>query len=194
MEGCRVRRNIAWICVLAIAGGCSHHSPFISRDVGAPPPALSARAVQHSQITTATLDVQTVTSGALDAASLEQLLSRGHFLNGTRRTFVRTGNPLDRVDTRILAFGLTSGAAIYVRWVASHPADLIGDAKGAAPLDAPGSPQVFVHVPNGCCPKDVAKSLAVWQRHRYVLLVIANGGMTKQKTLTDLAAQLDGLV
>jgi hypothetical protein len=140
------------------------------------------------------LDRQSVTSGALDAERLSALLEHAKYLGGTERSFVSRSAPLDRVATRVLEFQGRDGATAYLRWVEAHPGDLIGDAKGAPPLDLPGAPEAFVHTPNGCCPKDVPKSMAVWQRDRYVLEVIANGGLSKQKSLLDLASRLDGIV
>jgi hypothetical protein len=188
---CNTRRGV--LAIVLLLAGCSGGSP------GGPAPlrrqpALSADAVPHSKAEFAVLDLQRVTSGALDASSLSALLEGARFIGGTERTFVSRSTPLDRVSTRVLEFLRRDGAAAYLRWVESHPADLIGDATGGPPLDLPGAPQVYVHTPEGCCPKDVPKSLAVWQRGRYVLEVIANGGLAKQKPLLDLATQLDGLI
>ncbi len=140
------------------------------------------------------VDAQEIITGAADAASLKSLLERSGYVVGRERTFVSRKSPLDRTDTRVLEFSSPDGAAQYLHWVASHPGDVIGDVKAASPLDLPGAPEVFVHTPNGCCPKDVPKSLAVWQRDRYVLEVIANGGLAKQKSLLDLASRLDRVI
>jgi hypothetical protein len=196
MEERRVRRTITRRGVLAMVlllAGCSGGSPGDPAALTRPP-ALSADAVPHSTSEFAVLDLQRVTSGAPDASSLSALLERATFTGGTERTFVSRSTPLDRVSTRVLEFSGRDGATAYLRWVESHPADLIGEAKGGPPLDLRGAPQVYVHTPNGCCPKDVPKSLAVWQRDRYVLVVIANGGLAKQKPLLDLASQLDGII
>jgi hypothetical protein len=195
MEGSRVRRNgivLGLLMIGPILSACAHG--VVDPAPNSRPPALSADAVPHSKTDFSVLSLQRVTSGSLEAASLAALLERAKYRGGTERSFVSRSSPLDRTVTRVLEFSRDDGARVYLGWAESHPADLIGDAKGGAPLDLPGSPDVFVHTPNGCCAKDVPKSLAVWQRDRYVLLVIANGGMAKQKTLTDLAAQLDGLV
>lgn len=191
-----MRRNKAALVLAAgmLLASCSHGEqpplgPTLKR-----PPALPASAVPHSKAAFTVLDLQRVTSGALDAERLSALLEHAKYLGGTERSFVSRNAPLDRVATRVLEFQGRDGATAYLRWVEAHPGDLIGDAKGAPPLDLPGAPEAFVHTPNGCCPKDVPKSLAVWQRDRYVLLVVANGGLAKQKSLLDLASRLDGIV
>jgi hypothetical protein len=179
--------------MVLLLAGCSDESPGDPAPLTRPP-ALTADAVPHSKSEFAVLDLQRVTSGALDASSLSALLERAKFIGGTERTFVRRSTPLDRAITRVLEFVGKDGATAYLRWVESHPGDLIGDAEGGPPLGLPGAPQVYVHTPSGCCPKDVPKSLAVWQRGRYVLVVIANGGLAKQRILLDVASQLDGII
>jgi hypothetical protein len=191
-----VRRNASLSIVLvtmAVLGGCTQRFPPLSppRDQ---PPALSAHAIPHTKTQLTVVHAQEVLTGTADSASLESLLEQSGFILGQERTFVSRTSALDRADTRVLGFRSADGAAQYLGWVSSHPGDVIGDAKPGSALQLPVAPRVFVHTPNGCCAKDVPKSLAVWQRDRYVLLVIANGGMAKQKTLTDLASQLDGLV
>lgn len=135
-----------------------------------------------------------MTTGALEARRLSALLASAKYVGGSERTFVSTSSAFDRVSARVLQFASAGGASAYARWVGAHPADLIGDAKASQPLDLVGSPSVFVHTPNGCCAKDVPKSLAVWQRDRYVLEVIASGAYAKDKMLTELSAEMDHLV
>jgi hypothetical protein len=191
-----VRRNVTLAGVLAallLLAGCAHGSPPLAAPLTRPP-VLPANTIRHADTESELLTVARVTSGALDAEGLTALLQRTRYLGGSERTFVSKTQPLDRVDTRVLEFSRADGATTYLRWVCDHPADLIGDVGRSSPLEAPGSVELFVHTPDGCCPKDVPKSLAVWQRDRYVLLVIANGGMAKQNTLTGLASQLDALV
>ena len=160
----------------------------------ATPPSLGAQAVPRTDSQLAVLTVSRVTSGALEAQRLSALLASAKFVGGTERTFVSTSSAFDRVSTRVLQFASTGGAAAYARWVGAHPADLIGDAEPSGSLDLEGAPNVYVHIPNGCCAKDIPKSLAVWQRDRYVLEVIASGAYAKDKMLTELSTQMDHLV
>jgi hypothetical protein len=140
------------------------------------------------------LDAARVTTGALEAQRLTALLASARYQGGTERTFVSTSSPMDRVSTRVLQFASSGGAGAYARWVGAHPADLIGDAEPSGSLDLEGAPGVYVHTPNGCCAKDVPKSLAVWQRDRYVLEVIASGAYAKRRALSDLSSQMDRLL
>src|SRR3954470_4494771 len=196
MERGRVRRNIVIACGLLLLVplvGCSIRIP---PDVvpSTRPPALPASALPHTRAASAVLDVPRVTTGAIEAQRLSALLASANYETGTERTFVSTSSPFDRVSTRVLQFASTGGAAAYVRWVGAHPADLIGDADPSGSLDLEGAPSVYVHTPNGCCAKDLPKSVAVWQRNRYVLLVVASGEYAKDKMLTELSTEMDRLL
>jgi hypothetical protein len=192
MERGRVRRNIALFVVAAALTACGHTN--VDYAPPARPPALNADAVPHASSEFTRLNADRVTSGALEVQRLSALLASARYVGGTERTFVSTSSPFDRVSTRVLQFASTAGAAAYTRWVGAHPADLIGDAEPSGSLDLEGAPSVYVHSPNGCCPKDVPKSLAVWQRNRYVLEIIASGAYAKDEKLTELCTEMDRLV
>jgi hypothetical protein len=193
MERGRVRRNILCLAVAMTLVSCSPHEVHSGPFAQATPPSLGTRAVPRTDSQLVVLNASRVTTG-LEAARLSALLASAKYVAGTERTFVSTSSPFDRVSTRVLQFASTSGAAAYTRWVGAHPADLIGDAEPSGSLDLEGAPSVYVHSPNGCCPKDVPKSLAVWQRNRYVLEVIASGAYAKDTMLTELSTQMDRLV
>lgn len=192
MERGRVRRNIVLFVVAAALTACGH--TIVDYAPPARPPALNAHAVPHASSDFTRLNADRVTSGALEANRLSALLASAKYVAGTERTFVSTSSPIDRVSTRVLQFASTGGAAAYTRWVGAHPADLIGDAEPSGSLDLEGASGVYVHTPNGCCAKDIPKSLAVWQRDRYVLEVIASGAYAKDKMLTELSTEMDRLV
>lgn len=173
---------------------CSPHEVHSGPFAQATPPSLGTRAVPRTDSQLVVLNASRVTTGALEAARLSALLASAKYVGGTERTFVSTSSPFDRVSTRVLQFASTGGAAAYTRWVGAHPADLIGDAEPSGSLDLAGAPRVYVHTPNGCCAKDVPKSLAVWQRNRYVLEVIASGAYAKDEKLTELSTEMDRLV
>ena len=187
-----MRRNIVLLVVATALTACGQ--TIVDHPPPAPQAALSAHAVPHASSEVTRLNADQVTSGALEAQRLSALLASAKYESGTERTFVSTSSPFDRVSTRVLQFASTGGAAAYVRWVGAHPADLIGDAQPSGSLDLEGAPSVYVHTPNGCCAKDVPKSLAVWQRSRYVLLVVASGAYAKDKMLAELSAEMDRLL
>jgi hypothetical protein len=192
MERGRVRRNIVLFAVAAALTACGR--TIVDYAPPARPPALNANAVPHASSDFTRLNADRVTSGALEANRLSALLASAKYVAGTERTFVSTSSPIDRVSTRVLQFASTGGAAAYTRWVGAHPADLIGDAEPSGSLDLEGASSVYVHAPNGCCARDIPKSLAVWQRDRYVLEVIASGAYAKDKMLTELSTEMDRLV
>lgn len=187
----RLMGRMRWSCVVVLLlAACGHASG--AQPV--PPPALPADSIPGSETHTWTLDAERATAETLDPDSLSALLDRAGYVTGTERTFWSRGDPLDRVATRVLEFGSEEGAGAHLGWLGSHSADPIGDSEGTAPLDAPGSPQVFMHTPSGCCPKDTTKYLAAWRHERYVLIVIASGGMADRETLLDLVSRLDDIV
>ena len=187
-----MRRNIFFLAILMTLVSCSRHEAS-SGPAEATPPSLGAHAVSRTDSQLVVLNASRVTSGALEAQRLSALLASARYVGGTERTFVSTSSPLDRVSTRVLQFASPGGAAAYTRWVGAHPADLIGDAKPSGSLHLDGA-NVYVHTPSGCCPKDIPKSLAVWQRDRYVLEVIASGAYAKDEMLTELSTEMDRLV
>jgi hypothetical protein len=188
-----VTRNIAVPLVTAVLlSACSQSTiDYLPR---ARPPTLKSDAVPHAKSDVTVLNVERVTTGALEAARLTALLGSAGFVGGTERSFVSDASPLDRASTRVLRFAHDQGAAEYLRWVEAHPGDLIGDAKPSDPLEVAGDPNVYVHQPNGCCAKDIPKALAVWQRDRYVMEVIASGAYAKDQMLSELASEMDRLV
>jgi hypothetical protein len=192
MERGRVRRNIVLFAFAAALTACGR--TIVDYAPPSRPPALNAHAVPHASSDFTRLNADRVTSGALEANRLSALLASAKYVAGTERTFVSTSSPIDRVSTRVLLFASTGGAAAYTGWVGAHPADLIGDAEPSGSLDLEGASSVYVHTPNGCCAKDIPKSLAVWQRDRYVLEVIASGAYAKDKMLTELSTEMDRLV
>ncbi len=194
MERGRVRRNILLLALATTLVSCSPHEVHSGPFAQATPPSLRAHAVPRTDSQLAALNADRVTSGALEAQRLSALLASAKYVGGTERTFVSTSSPFDRASTRVLQFASTGGAAAYTRWVGAHPGDLIGDAKPSGSLDLAGASRVYVHSPNGCCPKDIPKSLAVWQRDRYVLEVIASGAYAKDEMLTALSTQMERLV
>jgi hypothetical protein len=194
MERGRVRRNIVFLALATTLVSCSSHQVQSGPFAQATPPSLGAHAVPRSDTQLGALNASRVTSGALEAKRLSALLASAKYVGGTERTFVSTSSAFDRVSTRVLQFASTGGAAAYARWVGAHPADLIGDAKPSGSLDLQSASSVYVHTPNGCCAKDLPKSLAVWQRDRYVLEVIASGAYAKDKMLTELSTEMDRLV
>jgi hypothetical protein len=188
-----VTRNIsALVLSVVVLAGCSHST--VDHIPPTRPPTLDAQAVPHATSEFTALNVDRVTTGALEAEKLAALLASANYEDGTERSFVSRTSPLDRASTRVLQFAHDGGAAEYLRWVEAHPGDLIGDAKPSQPLDLDGAPSVYEHTPNGCCAKDVPKSLAVWQRGSYVLEVIASGAYAKDKMLQELSVQMDRLM
>jgi len=190
-----VTRNafVASTLVVVLGTACAHSAPPLTARP-THPPALDAHAVPDATSAATSLNVDRVTTGALEAARLTALLGSAGFVGGTERSFVSDTGPLDRASTRVLQFAHDQGAAEYLRWVEAHPGDLIGDAERSRPLDLEGRPSVYVHTPNGCCPKDAPKSLAVWQRDRYVLEVIASGAYAKDRILMELSSEMDRLL
>jgi hypothetical protein len=130
-------------------------------------------------------------TGSREAGALTRLLADAKYVGGTERVFISNSSPFDRLSSRVLEFATAAGAGNYLEWVRAHPEDLIGEAR-SDPLDLAEPPDLFVHRPDGCCAKDVRKSLAVWQRDTYVFVVMADGLMSKESMISHVTEKLDG--
>jgi hypothetical protein len=127
-----------------------------------------------SPTTTTVLGAADVASEAVDADVLSDLLETAGFESGVRRSYIGAGLSIRRLDVRVLRFQSSAGAASYLEWLRGHVADLIGDVDPSEELRVRGVP-VFVHVPDGCCPREPAVALAAWLRARDVVRVIVAG-------------------
>ena len=127
-----------------------------------------------------------------DTADVEQLLEDAGFVGGRERVFAGGAGPVRTIVARVLRFGSPDGADAYLAWVRANGTGLVGGGDAVDPLDAPGSPLLFIHTPGACCGgKDVARALAVWRRGDAVLWVEARGPGVSRSLMTRLAESMD---
>ena len=138
-----------------------------------------------------TITLETLASDASDPRSLASLLEDAGFRAGSERTYSGPGEGFSLAVTRVLAFDDPDGAEAYLDWLREHPTDLIGDAEMVDPLDLPGAPFLTVHLPNGCCPKEVPIYLSAWRRGPSVVSLRVSGRGLERDAVQDLADRLD---
>lgn len=173
--------RLAWIIVAAVA---------CARGVE-PPPALPTLSLPGMQVETSTLTIDRVASDASDPASLTSLLEDAGYRSGRERTYAGPGERFSLAVTRVLAFDDPTGADAYLAWLREHPSDLIGAVDPLPPLDLAGSPFLTVHVPGGCCPKEVPVYLTAWRRGSAVVSLRVSGRGVEVGTVRDVAVMLD---
>jgi hypothetical protein len=124
--------------------------------------------------TTSIVTAEDVAAEALDTDDLSGVLDMAGFQVGVRRSYVGGGPAIRRVDLRILNFESVGGAELYLAWLRSHVTEVIGDVEDRSRMLFDDVP-VYVHVPDGCCPREPAVALAAWSRGPQVVRVLIAG-------------------
>lgn len=152
------------------------------------PPEVPPEFVGFASTTTAVLGAADVASEAVDADVLFDLLGAAGFESGMRRSYAGEGLRIRRLEVRVLRFESSSGAESYLEWLLGHVPDVIGDAERSEPraLDVP----VYVHTPDGCCPREPAVALAAWRRDRDVVRIIVAGPAADGPRAVDLIGEV----
>lgn len=177
----RATRVASIALVLVACGGSSSSDP----------PALPTLSFPEMDTERTTITIEALASDASDPGSLASLLEDAGFRAGSERTYAGPGERFSLAVTRLLAFDDAEGAEVYLAWLRDHPTDLIGRVESLAPLELPGSPFLTVHVPGGCCPKEVPIYLSAWRRGHSVVSLRVSGRGLERDDVEDLAGQLD---
>jgi hypothetical protein len=171
---------VASIAFVVVGCAARHESPSL--------PTLSFPGMETER-STITLDL--LASDASDPGSLASLLEDAGFHSGSERTYAGPGRRFSLAVTRLVSFDGPEGAQTYLDWLRRNPQDLIGDVESVEPLDVPRSSFVSVHLPNGCCPKEVPIYLAAWREGSTVVSLRVSGRGLERDAVDDLAARLD---
>jgi hypothetical protein len=159
-----------------------------------PVPVLPPDALPGYVVNRATLDADALALDALDPEPLRSLLEEAGFETGSETRFTAHGKRLTRVVARVLRFPSPEGAAEYLGWLGSHPADLLGSkAEGARAPDLPEA-IAYRYEPCADCHNDTAWYFAAWARGPYVLTLRIGGPAAGGKTAAPLASELDAVV
>ncbi|MGH2636052.1 MAG: hypothetical protein ACRDHU_07910 [Actinomycetota bacterium] len=150
-----------------------------------PPPAGAIPGLRPSAATQ--LDAETIAADAVDEEALTSLLGEAGFESAVERRYTGAGGEIRRAEVRVVRFGSTDGAERYLAWLEDHVEDVIGDATVADPMSG-RSTSVYVHVPDGCCPKETVLTLAAWRDGRDVLRVLVAGPGAEGSTGLELIA------
>jgi hypothetical protein len=153
---------------------------------------IPATALPGSPADAVDLDAAAISVDAVDVAGLASLLDDAGFVGGTERLFSRALPGRQRTLARALVFETAQGAQLYLRWLASHVEDVIGEAElrlALAPVES-----LFVHEPNPCCHNETRIILAMWQDGATVLTLEIGGQSARADAVTELASKLDEAV
>jgi len=187
----------AALSVTALLVAACGSEPPVSDPAGATGPVgvlepIPATALPGAPADPVELDAAAISVDAVDVAGLASLLEDAGFVGGTERLFSRALPGRRRTLARVLVFETPRGAQLYLRWLASHVEDVIGDAE----LDIAPAPveSLFVHEPNPCCHNETRIFLAMWHDGATVLTLEIGGQSARAGAVTELASQLDAAV
>lgn len=152
--------------VLTLAG-CAGSSP-IPR--GVPPSEVGGLAAA----TTTPVTAEDISREAVDAEAVSDILVVAGFQAGVRRSYAGNGRAIRRVEVGVLNFESNDGASTYLAWLRANVADVIGEVQGAGKTIF-GHVRLFVHLPDGCCPREPAVALAAWSHGPQVVRVLVAG-------------------
>lgn len=174
---------------MAVAlAACASASPAPEPDPPAVPPDEIAG---FSSTATTVLGAADVASESVDPGVLADLLDAAEFESGVRRSYLGAGLGIRRLEVRVLRFESSAGAASYLEWLQGNVADVIGDVEGSEELEIIDV-SVFVHVPDGCCPREPAVALAAWRRERDIVRVIVAGPAADGPKAAELIEEVHG--
>jgi len=155
-----------------------------------PPPTPPENAVSGLRAATAVeLALEEVASDAVDVAELRTLLDDAGFQAAVSRSYSRPHGAVRRVDVRVVRFATEDGAERYLTWIESHAEDVIGDASPATGLQIPRA-SLYLHLPEGCCPKETPIVLAAWRQGRDVVRVLVAGPGADGRAIAGLVVEV----
>lgn len=139
-----------------------------------PSTALPAQVPGFRSAAFARIDADRLAAEAIDRQELAGVLDAAGFASAVERSYTSTRPENGHIEAVLMRFDSGDGAARYLDWLGDHVSDIIGDAQIAPEQDLDGIP-VYVHHPDGCCPKEQVVALAVWQDGRYVARALVAG-------------------
>ncbi|HET9723907.1 MAG TPA: hypothetical protein VFR44_08720 [Actinomycetota bacterium] len=173
------------ICVGVLLAACGREA--------VPGAALPLQIERFRSASLTELDAEDVAAEAVDRTGLADVLDAAGFESAIRRSYSGIGPGIRRVEVLLLRFDSGSGAARYLEWQRSHVSDIIGNASVAPQHELVGIP-VYVHLPDGCCPKEQVVALAAWRDGPYVArALVAGADADGPQTLELLAALRRGI-
>jgi hypothetical protein len=139
--------------------------------------------------TTTVVSAEDVAAEAVDADVLSAVLDLAGFHAGVRRSYAGDGRAVRRVDVRVLNFGSSDGATMYLAWFEANVTDLIGEVR-APDRTLFGDVPLFVHVPDGCCPREPAVAIAAWSQGSQVVRVLIAGAAADGRRAVRLVREV----
>jgi hypothetical protein len=139
--------------------------------------------------TTTVITAEDVAAEAVDSEALSGILDVAGFQAGVRRAYAGNGRAIRRVEVGILSFESNDGASTYLAWLRANVADLIGEVRSPDKTFF-GDVPLFVHVPDGCCPREPAVALAAWSRGPQVVRVLVAGAAADGRKAVRLVREV----
>lgn len=139
--------------------------------------------------TTTVVTAEDVASEAVDAEALSGILDVAGFQAGVRRAYAGNGRAIRRVEVGVFSFESNDGASTYLAWLRANVADLIGEVR-SPDKTLFGDVPLFVHLPDGCCPREPAVALAAWSRGPQVVRVLVAGAAADGRKAVRLVREV----
>jgi hypothetical protein len=154
------------------------------------PPGAPPTEVGHLTRTTTTLvTAEDIAMEAVDAEALSGILDVAGFQGGVRSSYAGNGRAIRRVEVGVLTFESNDGASAYLAWLRANAADLIGEVQGAD-RTLFGDVPLYVHLPDGCCPREPTIALAAWIRGPQVFRVLVAGAAADGRKAVRLVREV----
>ena len=136
------------------------------------------------------LPSKTLVAEAVDHSRLRVVLAHGGYVAGAEREFFGRNAEFEHVTEQVLLFERRTGAGEYLRWLRSHAADSLGEARSVVALDIGAGG--FRFRPRGCgCHSETPTYLVAWRDGPIVLTVLASGPGATPAAVGGLARKLD---
>jgi hypothetical protein len=139
--------------------------------------------------TTTLVTAEDVATEAVDADALSGILDIAGFQAGVRRSYAGGGRAIRRVEVRVLDFESSDGASMYLAWLRANVADLIGDVRDTE-RTLFGDVPLYIHLPDGCCPREPAVALAAWSQGPQVVRVLVSGAAADARKAVRLVREV----
>ncbi|HEX5950209.1 MAG TPA: hypothetical protein VFZ96_04355 [Actinomycetota bacterium] len=158
-----------------------------------PGSALPAQVSGFRSASVTAIDAERLAAEAVDPEELGSVLDAAGFTSAVERSYTSTLPAIRRVDAILARFESDAGATRYLDWLGDHASELIGRAELATEHRLDGVP-IYIHLPDGCCPKEQVVALAAWRDGPYVARAVVAGPDADGAAAVELIAALrDGI-
>jgi hypothetical protein len=151
--------------------------------------ALPAQAPGFRSASVERIDADELAAEAIDRQALASILDAAGFASAVERSYTSTRPGNRRIQAVLIRFDSGPGAARYLAWLGDHVSDLIGEARTDDEHRLDGVP-IYIHQPDGCCPKEQVVALAAWRDGPYVARAVVAGSDADGAEVAELISAL----